>query len=215
MKGRGLQSKKRYLFAFLIGTFIFIFIFALIYSISYLELQRISNLQGDIAYRIFEDKLAFSLFNQDICSNNHYLDKISDDLAFQGRIIDDLEEKFGKDDEKVLFRKKFYTLVELEHFEFVKILNEKCYSKRNTILFFYSNEKNDIVISENVGRLLNIIHSRNNNLTIYSFDINLKSNLINELKERYDIREFPTIIINENITIVNPQNINEIEKYLV
>jgi len=214
MKNRGVQSKKRYLLAFLIGTFIFVFIFSLIYSISYLEFQRISSLQEDIAYKIFKDKLDYSLFDKGICSNQSFK-KISEDLGFHGRIINDLEKKLGKNDKRVLFRKKFYTLIELEHFEFVKIFNEKCNYEINTILFFYSNEDADIALSENIGKLLTVIHSRNDNLTIYSFDINLKSDLINKLKEKYNIEKSPTTIINENITIINPQSINEIEKYLV
>jgi len=213
MEDRKIQSRKRYLLAFLIGTVLFILIFFLSYSLSYFEYQRISNLQESITYTIFEDKLDYSLFNKQICSNESFK-KISEDLGFQGKIIDDLEKRLGKKDEKVLFRKKFYTLIELEHFEFVKILNENCDSKIHTILFFYSNEKKDIKKSEDVGDLLDVIHNRNDNLVIYSFDINLESDLINKLKDKYEITKSPTIMIDENIKLLDLQNINEIEKYL-
>ena len=213
MEDRKIQNKKRYLLAFLMGTILFILIFLLSYSLSYFEYQRVSNLQENIAYSIFEDKLDYSLFNQQICSSESFK-KISEDLGFQGKIIDALEKRLGKDDKKVLFRKKFYTLIELEHFEFVKILNENCDLKIHTILFFYSNEKKDIEKSENVGDLLDVIHKRNDNLIIYSFDINLESDLINKLKNKYEVTQSPTIIINENIRILDLQNINDIEKYL-
>jgi len=213
MKDRKIQNRKRYLFAFLIGTILFILIFVLSYSLSYLQYQRISDFQEDIAYQIFEDKLDYSLFAENICSNDYY-SKISEDLGVQGKIIDDLEKKLGKNDRRVLFRKKFYSLIELEHFEFVKILNEKCNLGIHTILFFYSNEKNDIKKSEDTGDLLSVTYRRNNDLLIYSFDINLDSDLIDKLKEKYSIEESPTIVIDEDIKIVDPKNVNDIEKYL-
>ena len=97
---RKIVSPLRYLLAFIIGTLIFIAGFIFVYSISYFEYQRISNIQGDLAYDIFKDKTEYSLFGKDICSDESYR-KISQDLGFQGRIIDDLEKKFGKNDERV------------------------------------------------------------------------------------------------------------------
>src|SRR3989344_6951152 len=153
MENRKLQNKTRYLLSFIIGTIIFILAFMAVYSISYFEYQKISNQQSDLAYSIFEDKISNSFFGRDICSDQSYKE-ISEDLGFQGRIIDDLERKFGKNDPRVLSRKKFYTLDLLEHFEFVNLRNEKCGSKINTILFFYSNEDKYLKESEDLGKLL-------------------------------------------------------------
>jgi len=213
MKERKIQSKKRYLLAFLIGTAIFILIFSLSYAISYLEFRRISNLQEDLAYDIFEDKLDYSLFDEGICANESF-DRISRDLGFQGRIIDDLERKLGKNNENVLFRKKFYTLIELEHFEFVKLLNERCNLEIQTILFFYSNSDPNLELSEEVGKLLDVVYNRNENLMMYSFDIDLGSYLTEKLKEKYMVDKSPTLIINEEVKVENPQNISDIEKHL-
>ena len=212
-KNRGIQSKKRYIWAFIIGTAIFIIGFLISSSISYLEYQRISNLQDQTSYDIFQNKLEYSFFNKDICNNSSFLD-ISEDLGFQGKIINDLEEKFGKNDKRVLFRKKFYSLIELEHFEFVKLMNKQCRLKINTILFFYSNEKDEITKSEEVGQLLDIVYRRNDDLMIYSFDFNLDSELIKRLKKRYNIEEPITLIINEKAKLIDLQKIEEVEKLL-
>lgn len=212
-KDRPIQSKKRYLFAFLIGTAIFILVFFISYYVSYLEFQRISNFQVETAFTIFEDKLNYVLFGEDICSEQAF-QKISLDLGFQGRIIDDLEQKLGKQDERVLFRKEFYTLIELEHLEFIKMMKEKCDAKINTILFFYSNEKKDIENSENLGVILNSVYNRNPKILIYSFDVNLNSTLIENLKNLYKIKTPNTLVINENASISSPKNIVEIESYL-
>ena len=80
MEDRKIQSRKRYLLAFLIGTVLFILIFFLSYSLSYFEYQRVSNLQESIAYSIFEDKLDYSFFNKQICSNESF--KIMKSLIF-------------------------------------------------------------------------------------------------------------------------------------
>ncbi len=214
MKDRGVQSRKRYLAAFLIGTGIFLLIFLLSYSLSYLEFQRITNLQGDIAYGIFEDKLDYSLFSQTNCSEEVYR-QVSEDLGFQGRIIDDLENKLGKDNQEVNFRKRFYSLIELEHFEFVKTLNTKCNSNITTIFFFYSNQPEFVEGGETVGRLLEIISKRHpEDLVIYSFDVDLESELIEKLKYRYNVGGAHTLIINERDKLINPQGFLEIERYL-
>ena len=214
MEKREFKSKRRYLASFLIATFLFIAIILISYSFSYVELRRISNLQGDVAYGIFEDKLDYTLFERGIC-NEESFDKVSRDLNFQGRIIDDLEKKFGKDDEAVLFRKKFYSLVELEHFEFIKLLNERCNLDMSTILFFYSNEDEDLGRSEEVGRLLDTVYTRNSNsVLIYSFDVNLESELIDKLKTKYNVKDSPSVVVNEGSVIVNPLNLDDIEPHL-
>lgn len=213
MKERGFQSGKRYIISFLIGTAVFILVFALTYSLSYLEFGRVSNLQADLAYDIFEDKLDYSLFGGEICDDKSF-DKVSRDLGFQGRIIDDLERKLGKQNEKVLFRKKFYTLIELEHFDFINLLNEECDRNIQTILFFYSNEESNIKDSGDAGKLLSVVHSKTENLMIYSFDINLDSDLIEKLKEKYDVERSPTMIINGEFRVENPQNLLDVEAYL-
>ncbi|MFA5174174.1 MAG: hypothetical protein WC438_03255 [Candidatus Pacearchaeota archaeon] len=213
MENRPIQSGRRYLLAFIIGTSIFLLGFALTYSISYIEFNRISGLQEETSYQIFKDKLYFSFFEQETCSLSSF-EKISTDLRFQGKIIDDLEKKLGKNDARVLSKKRFYSLVELEHFEFVKQMNEKCNSNIPTILFFYSNKDEDIDKSENVGSFLDAMVSNNPKLIVYVFDINLDDDLVKELKTKYNVNSSPTLIINENTLLMNPRNIAEIEDFI-
>lgn len=214
---RQFESKNRYLVSLIIGTIIFLLVFAISYSLSYFELQRVSNIQTDTSYSIFEDKLDHSLFNISSCDSNSF-EKISKDLGFQGRIIDDLERKLGKHNENVLLRKKFYSLVEIEHFEFVREFNKECRRKHNTILFFYSNNASKIDASEESGRVLGVVSNKyEKNLTIYSFDVDLASDLVNKLQAKYNVKDSdaPTIVINEKARVVNPSNIAEIEKHIM
>ena len=169
-------------------------------------------LQTGLAYDIFAHKLDYSLFDKE-CENESF-EQVSRDLYFQGGIISDLEKRLGKNNKDILFRKKFYTLIELEHFEFVNTLNDKCDSDIRTILFFYSNEDEDIENAEKLGRLLSVVNGRNQKLHIYSFDVNLESELITDLKNHYGIESPQTIVINQKNILVNPENIDEIERYL-
>jgi hypothetical protein len=213
MKPRPIQSKRRYVLSFVIGTIAFLLVFLISYSISYLEFMRISGYQDMSAYDIFEEKIDYSLFNPNFCSQKSF-EEISTALGFQGRIIDDLERKLGKNDKRVLFRKKFYTLVELEHFDFVRTLQKECDLDMHTVLFFYSNEEHLISDSEDLGKLLSVFYERNPNMMIYSFDVNLDSELIEKLMYKYHVEEPLTVIINERYMAVNPKTIEELEKYL-
>lgn len=211
---RPVQSRKRYLISFIIGTAVFILIFLLANYIAYLEFQRVSTLQGKTAYGIFESKLDYTFFNNDICSQSSIID-ISQQLGFQGAIIDDLEKKLGKHNSQVLFQKKFYTLVELEHLDFILNYNENCNFSFNTIMFFYSNEAGKSEGSEHVGRLLDSLYRKYpENVRIYSFDVNLNSDVTDKLKVKYAIDEVPTLIINQENSLFYPKNINELETYL-
>ncbi len=213
MDKRVIQSKFRYILALIIGTIIFILGFVFVYSISYIEYQRISNEQSNLAYSIFEDKISNSLFEKEICSDTSYK-KVSEDLGFQGRIIDDLERKFGKNDPRVISRKKFYTLVLLEHFEFVNNRNKECGSNIHTILFFYSNKEENSKDSEDMGRILGYISEQHPDLVIYSFDVDLNSSLIDLVKEKYDINLPVELVMDGKYNIEKLNNVQDIEKYL-
>jgi hypothetical protein len=212
---REIQDKKRYLLALIIGTVIFLIGFGITYAVSYLEYQSVVGMQDPLSYQIFQNKLQYSLFGEDICSDESY-SQISMALAIQGGFIGDLEDKLGKNNKDVLFRKKFYSLIELEHFEFVKIINKECNKKINTILFFYSNEDEEIDSSEEFGSILGVLHQRNEgNLVIYSFDTNLESEIIVSLKEKYGVKGPRFVILNEDQEFTSISNIEDIESLLL
>jgi len=214
MEPRKFKDKKRYLWAAIIAAILFFLIIQASYFISYLEFERVASLQNPTSYEIFEDKLEYSLFGKDVCAEEAFK-KISTDLRYQGQLIGQLEEKFGVNNERVIFRKKFYTLIQIEHFEFIKIINEECNQSINSILFFYSNEEADLDNSETMGNILGPIYQRNkDNLVLYSLDKNLDSDIIRSLKEKYNVGEEPVVIVNEDQHFTKINNINEIEQYL-
>lgn len=212
-KRREIQSSTRYILSFAIGTILFILGFTIVYSIYYFEYQKVTNKQLELAYQIFEDKLVYSL-SGDVCSVTAYKD-VSDDLGFQGSIIADLEDNLGRYDKNVIERKNFYSLILAEHFEFVNNLKDNCNFSINTILFFYSNDKDLVEEGDELGNILAVVYSRSpDNVVIYSFDVDLDSDLVRALKTKYNITEAPVIIINEGEPLSGVKNIREIEEYL-
>lgn len=205
---RKVQSKKRYLASFIIGTFLFILIIAISYSIAWYQYTRISNLQSELAYALFEKKSLNYFFGEDICLEENFKE-MSDFLGYQGRILEDLENKFGKNNKQVLERKKFYSVLLLEHLDYVNDYNENCEKYQNTILFFYSN-KDKSEDSDKAGRILSRVNSQNRNVSIYSFDVNLESLIITRLKEKYGVDSYPKIIVNEEHEFFWPFSSEEI-----
>jgi len=213
MEQRKIQNKKRYLLSFVIGTFIFLLVFLLTNAISKIELNRMDGIIGIIAQNIFKDKLMYSFFNEPLCSEESF-GKISRDLAISGSLIGSLEDKLGKTDRNVLKQKEIYTLILLEHLEFLKDYNIKCNSSLQNILFFYSNEDSKIKKSETIGKVLDVIGNRYPQISIYAFDVNLDTLLIQSLLKKYQITEAPAIIINEKVTLTEIESSKDIEKYL-
>jgi len=220
-KGRSFKSKRNYLLAFLIGTFVFILVVSLSYYFSYMEFSKTSVFQDRMAYSIFEDKLDYTFFHEGECSQKHF-DEITQDLYRNGQIMSELERKLGKDNEVVMHRKKFYSLVEIEHLEFLQMYEENCNLSADYILFFYSNVKDEdrgidkVGESEHAGRLISTARQNNENVYVYSFDVNLGTELIEKLKGKYNVTSSaaPVAVINGEEQVSDFTNIRNIEKHL-
>lgn len=209
MLERSVESKGRYVASLVIGTIIFLLIILLSFAVAYFQHSRVVSLQGETAYALFEEKLRYTFFGEDLCLKSNFK-KLTEHLGVQGRFLDDLEKKLGKDDSRVLEGKKLYTVLLLEHLQHVDRYNTECDEPVNTILFFYSNSGDNADSSEKMGRILDSVYSLNSNTAIYSFDVNLKSNVIELLKKKYAIEKAPTIIINGNKTLRWPLSSDEI-----
>jgi hypothetical protein len=213
MKKREFYSKSRYLWAFLIGTMIFILGFYITFLVSQSELSEIGKTQTKLSYGLFEQKLVGSFFSQNICDEEVYKN-INEYRSVQIGAIDSLEKRYGVENSLVLEKKKFYTLIQIAHLEFLERRQRECKDETDILFYFYSNKPDDFEESYRVGRLLDVFGSEKENLQIYSFDFHLNSELIHLMKEKYNITEYPLIINPYGKRIKSPQNILEIEGLL-
>jgi len=200
------------LLAFLIASLLFVSGFLIGYAVSYYKLQDVYQKQNEIRYKL----LGLELENKFIESCDEFvLHSVSSELDKMGSIMSILEERFGKNDEKVIEQKKGYSLIEIRHFLNIKEYRENCKKNITTILFFYSNDKEYIDEAEKMGYILgNLKKEYPEKIMIYSFDYNLDLNILKILKHLYNVTSPNTIIINEKIKLEKLENIEEIRKYL-
>jgi len=123
-----------------------------------------------------------------------------------------LETRLGKNDKQVLEQKKIYTILQIKHFLAMKEYKEKCNSNITLILFFYSNQKEDMGNSERTGFILQNLKAQNiNDILVYSIDYHLDLSLVSTLKSVYNITIPDTVLVNEKEKLEKIQNINDIE----
>ena len=184
----------RYFWAFILASFLMASVFLVSYGISYWNYQIISSSNNEIFHSLNEIE---KILNTSQCQedNLYYSSEILDRT---GQRLNLLETRFGKNDERVLSQKKLYSQLEYKHFQLVKLYVEKCSANFVTLLFFYSNDDFLGEESESVGYILSTIKKTySNKAMIYSFDINLDDEVIDNFKEIYGFVDVPFVIVNK------------------
>jgi len=202
---------KRALLAFLIATIIFINAFLIAYGVSYSKFRSIAINQEEIYYNLLKSNLEKQL---KLSSCDFFPYEFSEELDSMGSLLGILEERFGKSDSKVIRQKEIYSMLELQHYFLVNNYNKECNKKLPTILFFYSNNENYINNAERIGFILSTLKNQNKDVMIYSFDYDLDFEIIELLKEKYNITQPNVIVINGKEKLMSVENLAEIQKYL-
>ncbi len=200
----------RIILSFILATFLFLSGFWVSELISYKISQETQFEQENLQYEFFNLKLKREILS-DTCNLTEY-GSFFNQLEEMGKYMDTLEKRLGKNDKMVLEQKKVYSMLLVQHFLFTKERNEKCGDSFPTILFFYSNRPGYIDESYSLGRILTSLKNQNGDIMIYSLDYDLDSDLIDILKQKYNISEPNTLIIEEKTKLEDIENIKEIEQ---
>lgn len=183
----------RIILAFIISTILFIDLFFITNMISFFNYKSISE-ENNLIEQAVKD-----LDNQLIyfsCEDSVLFD-VSEKLDNVGGFLGILEQRFGKDDSRVLEQKKIYTVLEYKHFQFISKFSEICDKNFSTILFFYSNNDEEDDQSETTAYIITSFKKKSSKwVMVYSFDYNLDSKLIDYMKEEYNITFAPAVIVN-------------------
>ncbi|MBS3088679.1 hypothetical protein J4402_02765 [Candidatus Pacearchaeota archaeon] len=202
----------RMFLSFILATTIFTIIILISSGASYYNYQRISS-QNNIVTKYLNDMDILLNMSTSDCGED-ILVKSSIILDEVGGKLDLLEKRFGKKDSRVLEQKKLYSQLELKHFNIIKQIKKQCNEDYITILFFYSNNEPLNEESERMGFILRTFKDKmSDKIMIYSFDYNLNSELIINLKENYNITSAPIAVINEQDKIY-VKNIEDLTPYL-
>ncbi len=200
----------RYVYSFIISTVLFIMIFV------------VANMFTNISYdnnvkesEVIESYIADlnNYLKNETCSD-HLLFDASSKLDTVGQRIDLLEKRFGKSDARVLVQKKQYSALEFAHSRIVERLKKECDADFLTLLYFYTQAKEESDANEKTAYILNAFKTEDSDhIMIYSFDASLDSGLLKNLRAWYNITATPIVIVNENDSIFL-QNIKQLDKYL-
>lgn len=195
--------------AFILGTVIFVAIFALSYTISYSKLKGVFETQEQLK----KDILSYDLygdFSGMHCENfNPY--NYTGEMDRIGGLIGVLEERLGKDNFRVREQKEIYSMLEARHFSYILDYNKYCRGQINTILFFYSNLPEYKRKSEDLGYILTTLKNKEPEIMIYSFDYDLNASIISTLTQKYNISESGQIVVNEYAQNSSLQYLDEIQ----
>ena len=201
---------RRLFLAFVIATIVFILIFSVAYSVSYLNYKGITTENNIILDAL--NRLDHVLEGESC--DDLLLFQSSESLDLVGSKLSLLEKRFGVNDPRVLEQKKLYTDLEMKHFLIIKGFNENCGRDFLPIFFFYSNAQNKQDDSELISSILSSFkRSHSSRVMVYSFDSNLDHEGISKLKERHGLIEVPVVVVNES-EVVYIRNIRDLEVFL-
>ena len=194
-----------------IALAVLVFVFLAGYMVSFLNYQRVSNIQDTLKTDFLSTQLSGELLKD--CNDNAFA-TFSEELDKTGSLISILETRFGKDDLNVIDQKKTYSLIELQHFMAVKEYSSTCGKNIDTILFFYSNNNKYGTRAEDVGKILESVKRNNPDVMIYSFDYDLDMGIIQLMKEIYSVSGPNTAVLNGNIHLDSIETSFDVMKYL-
>lgn len=204
---------KRVITALAITIFVFALIFSISYAVSYFEYQRVGQQQEAIIYEIASQTVMQEL-NGYLCKD-FTLNNLNEKLDSMGSIIGLLEKRFSKEDSRVIDRKKVYSVLEAEHYISLKKYKESCNQNMTLILFFYSNKPNFVDEADKDGFILSTLKIQYpENVFVYSFDYDLDIPIIAKLKQKYSINQPNQIIVNEYNRIAYLSNIDDLTRYI-
>ena len=191
-----------YLIALLI-TFVF-FVLGIIVGdyIAYKKMDSLSISQKAI-FAFFSASEFKNLENKTNYCNLSWSD-IWEEKVGIGEVLSALELRFGKTNEKVIEQKRIYNEVQFKTLGVVEKVNKVCKYEWDIILFFYTNDKNDLrgdyKLSEFQGYALDTLYEMDREkIKIFAFDINAFGESSKNLITEYNLSYYPSLVINGKI----------------
>ncbi len=140
----------------------------------------------------------FSMFGEYRCDlASKRLNELAHTLGELGYYLVNFEKKsvFKQKDYDYLLRK--YFLLELRTYTLLTQAKKNCRTEDITILYFFLP---DDIVSEQQGRVLDVLVKEHSNLSVFSLNAQYKGDLlVDGVKSHYNITMTPTIIINNHI----------------
>ncbi len=189
-------SKGRYFLAFLITTCIFVIGLLLGSYITSAKLSSLQSLEQDLRTQLASYDIQSLLVSENPCQFTD-VDQLVTELGSLANRLTSMEDQLGKDNAQVIQLKRYYSLLEVRHWLFLKKLNEKCAKKQILVLYFYSGDTQACTSCESQGYLLSYLRNKYPQVRVYSFDVRIEDPSLYALKSIYSVKEVPTIVFDD------------------
>lgn len=186
--------RAKFIAAFFLTAFIFLLIITTNNYFNQAKLNQLNALYNNIRIDTLNAEVQYEILSENPCISLNF-DPIGDELFKLGEKLTSMESDLGKSNIQVLDLKRYYSILEVRQYLFVKKASKQCNKNATPILFFYSNE-NDCKDCDSQGFVLNYVRNALPGVYVYSFDNNLNSSPINALKISNNITQVPSIVIN-------------------
>lgn len=186
-----------------------------VYAISYLDHQRLTELNG-IQDRLATDTLSletqFSLLETSPCEDQTSGTQLSKEVSDLGSRLSQAEDRLGTKNAQVLELKKQYSLLQIRDYLLTKRLATTCHITPTVVLYFYSNTQGACTDCDKASLALSYLHEKYPSLRVYSFDYDLDLGAIRTLVAVEKVQpEFPAFVINGK-TSYGFTNLEEFQK---
>ena len=141
------------------------------------------------------------------------LDIATDRLGYLTDLIHSMETQKGKTNSQVLELKKLYSIVEVRHMLLLRERAKKCNTNYSIIMYFYSNREECNDKTTSASFILSYLRNKYDNVRIYSYDVDLDSDVIQVLKENYYMSGCYNVVLNDK-SIGEIKKSDDVEKYL-
>lgn len=183
----------RIILAFILGALIFLIGVLISQVLGYYSLNKM-KLELEETYNEQLGWLLSSNILKDYACNIDNLE-LSKKRIKLGQELYTLESIFGKQDPKVLAKKEYFQILEVQEYLLMKEIKERCNKSYILILYFYSNKGDcDECIAQ--GMILDDLWKNNKNVSIFSFDYNIENPATEALKRLYGVKGYPSLVIN-------------------
>jgi len=160
----------------------------------------------------------FQIIGDDFCSI-----AIEDNLKFSDKIYEegqkiDIYEKFDRLGNQLDVEKRKYGLLKTEFWMNSIILKEKCNSSYDIVVYFYRDkpESDEEKQLQNVqSKILGDLKEKYGpDLMLIPLPVDLNLSIVDSFVQLHDVREMPTILINQEIKLEGLHSLEEIEKLI-
>jgi glutaredoxin len=193
---------QKYILAFFVVVIIFTFGFLLSDYINDKRFLEIERAREKFQIQIMGMETQLAHFRDILCPEIGD-DILAHELHLIGEKLQFMSNAKGKDHPEVIHFKKYYTLLQIKHYQFSKELNQRCNLRLTHILYFFA-EKKDCPDCEKQGYILTNLRQNHPHLRIYSFNYNLELPALSIIKPIIPTKDkekergyLPIIVINE------------------